>query len=139
MSPRKIESEQGTLETPNEVPNKTKSKKPKTSNARDKVEELSSKTLESHEEGNKQDEEIIAKPDTEKKNIAYTFTVHEETFIMDDKNMISNKVNDSSKGKNDIINERAKPPRAKKKLSMSPTRAKAIKVCKIHLFLKVRL
>ena len=140
LSPRKIENEQGQLETPNEIPTKTKLKKQKTSNGRDNVNEVSPKTLETPEEGNKQEEEIVAKPETEKKNIAYTFPVHEETFIMDDKDMISNKVDNFSKGKNDRSNEsESKPPRVKKKPILSPKRAKGNKVCTIQLFLKFRL
>ena len=74
---------------------------------------------------------VIQKPKTEKKNIAYTFPAHEETFIMEDKDMIHSKTNDAQREtnkKNEDID--SKPLNNKKKLSKSPRRAKPVKVCR---------
>ena len=74
---------------------------------------------------------VIQKPKTEKKNIAYTFPAHEETFIMEDKDVIHIKPNDAQREtykKNEDVD--SKPLNNKKKLSKSPRRAKPVKVCR---------
>ena len=76
-------------------------------------------------------EPVIQKPKTEKKNIAYTFPAHEETFIMEDKDVIHSKTNDAQREtykKNEDVD--SKPLNNKKKLSKSPRRAKPVKVCR---------
>ena len=76
-------------------------------------------------------EPVIQKPKTEKKNIAYIFPAHEETFIMEDKDMIHGKTNDAQREKNKKNEDvESKPLNNKKKLSKSPRRAKPVKVCR---------
>ena len=83
-------------------------------------------------DGAKDEKEDTAaqKPKTEKKNIAYTFPAHEETFIMDDKDLEYIRSKDIPKEKSSKTEEiDSKPSHNQKKLIKSPRRAKPVKVC----------
>ena len=129
---RKAEVEKASNETMEEF---TKNKTANEANENDdskKVEKLAIQNDPRHEKGSAKNESVIQETKTEKKNIAYTFPAHEETFIMEDKDMIHSKTNDAHREKNNKNEDvDSKPLNNKKKLSKSPRRAKPVKVCRL--------
>ena len=96
-----------------------------------KIENLAMQNDPREEKASAKNEPVIQKPKTEKKNIAYTFPAHEETFIMEDKDMIQSKTNEPQREMNKKNEDvESKPLNNKKKLSKSPRRAKPVKVCR---------
>ena len=131
MSPRrKAEIDKGPSNTNEEKDGKKKkTSKTKTSSKDDKV-QCASKGNEIKEDETKEDKVIDSyKPQVEKKNTTYYFPSHEETFIKDDRNSNSFKVDDPLKdsAEKTCVLE-SKPSDKKKKLSKSPRRTKPIKV-----------
>ena len=107
-----------------------------------KIENLAMQNDPREEKASAKNEPVIQKPKTEKKNIAYTFPAHEETFIMEDKDMIQSKTNEPQREMNKKNEDvESKPLNNKKKLSKSPRRAKPVKVCrytrKIYSYLDI--
>ena len=102
----------------------------KTTKSNNNSEDLSLQTFKKDEADIAKKESITTKSKTEKKNIAYTFPAHEETFVMEDKDVDHTKTNHSTKEKGDTnYVQEPKPPQTKKKLIKSPRRVKPVKVC----------
>ena len=128
---RKTDVEKASDETMAELSKKKVAYETNENDNSKKVEKLAIQNDPRDEKDSAKKEPVIQKPKTEKKNIAYTFPAHEETFIMEDKDMIQSKTNmpqrEMNKKNEDV---ESKPLNNKKKLSKSPRRAKPVKVCR---------